>query len=109
MLEVIDRVAQTLTPKITLMIGTITQNKTGFSLAKERAGPGWLGSCQQDGCEEVAMLTQNVPKRFVGLDIHKNYFVVAGVDKKLNQVLGLYEAPDCVSVGIFSLLFLQGQ
>jgi transposase len=39
------------------------------------------------------MLTQTVPKRFVGLDIHKRYFVAAGVDAKLNQVLGPYEAP----------------
>lgn len=39
------------------------------------------------------MLTQTVPKRFVGLDIHKKYFVAVGVDAKLNQVLGPYEAP----------------
>lgn len=46
------------------------------------------------------MLTQNVPspedrrgKRFIGQDIHKNYFVAAGVDQNLNQVLGPYEAP----------------
>ena len=39
------------------------------------------------------MLTQTVPKRFVGLDIHKKYFVAIGVDSKLNQVLGPYEAP----------------
>jgi transposase len=39
------------------------------------------------------MLTQTVPKRFIGLDIHKKYFVAAGVDAKLNQVFGPYEAP----------------
>lgn len=39
------------------------------------------------------MLTQGVPKRFIGLDIHKKYFVAAGVDAKLNQVLGPHEAP----------------
>ena len=39
------------------------------------------------------MLTQTVPKRFIGLDIHKKYFVAVGVDSKLNQVLGPYEAP----------------
>jgi len=39
------------------------------------------------------MLTQTVPKRFIGLDIHKKYFVAAGVDDKLHPVLGAYEAP----------------
>ena len=39
------------------------------------------------------MPSEQVPKRFIGLDIHKRYFVAAGVDKKLNQVLGPYEAP----------------
>jgi len=39
------------------------------------------------------MLTEQVPKRFIGLDIHKKYFVAAGVDSKLKQVLGPYEAP----------------
>jgi transposase len=39
------------------------------------------------------MLIEQVPKRFIGLDIHKKYFVAVGVDKKLNQVLGPYEAP----------------
>ena len=39
------------------------------------------------------MLTQAVPQRFIGLDIHKKYFVAAGVDAKLNQVLGPQEAP----------------
>ena len=34
------------------------------------------------------MQSEQVPKRFIGLDIHKRYFVAAGVDKKLNQVLG---------------------
>ncbi len=33
------------------------------------------------------------PKRFIGLDIHKRYFVACGVDPKLNQVLGPHEAP----------------
>jgi transposase len=31
--------------------------------------------------------------RFIGLDIHKKYFVAAGVDRKLNPVLGVHEAP----------------
>jgi transposase len=39
------------------------------------------------------MLTQTVPKRFIGLDIHKKYFVAIGVDSKMNQVFGPYEAP----------------
>lgn len=39
------------------------------------------------------MLTESVPKRFIGLDIHKNYFVAIGVDAKQNQVLGPHEAP----------------
>ena len=39
------------------------------------------------------MLTEQVPKRFIGLDIHKKYFVAIGVDAKLNQVFGPYEAP----------------
>lgn len=39
------------------------------------------------------MPSEQVPKRFIGLDIHKRYFVAAGVDKKLNQVLGPHEAP----------------
>jgi transposase len=39
------------------------------------------------------MLTEQVPKRFIGLDIHKKYFVAAGVDSKLHQVLGPHEAP----------------
>jgi transposase len=42
--------------------------------------------------QEAEMLTQGVPQRFVGLDIHKKYFVAAGVDAKLNQVLGPHEA-----------------
>ncbi len=33
------------------------------------------------------------PTRFIGLDIHKKYFVAAGVDRKLNPVLGVHEAP----------------
>ncbi len=39
------------------------------------------------------MQTEQVPKRFIGLDIHKKYFVAAGVDAKQNQVFGPYEAP----------------
>ena len=39
------------------------------------------------------MQSEQVPKRFIGLDIHKKYFVAAGVDAKLNQVLGPHEAP----------------
>lgn len=39
------------------------------------------------------MQFEQVPRRFIGLDIHKKYFVAAGVDKKLNQVLGPHEAP----------------
>ena len=39
------------------------------------------------------MLTPTVPKRFIGLDIHKKYFVAIGVDAKMNQVFGPYEAP----------------
>ena len=39
------------------------------------------------------MPIEQVPKRFIGLDIHKKYFVAVGVDKKLNQALGPYEAP----------------
>ena len=32
--------------------------------------------------------SQSVPKRFIGLDIHKHYLVAYGVDADLNQVLG---------------------
>lgn len=39
------------------------------------------------------MQTDQVPKRFIGLDIHKKYFVAVGVDAKQNQVLGPYESP----------------
>jgi transposase len=39
------------------------------------------------------MQTEQVPKRFIGLDIHKKYFVAVGVDAKMNQVFGPYEAP----------------
>jgi transposase len=40
------------------------------------------------------MLQSNpAPSRFIGLDIHKKYFVAIGVDPRLNQVLGPYEAP----------------
>lgn len=39
------------------------------------------------------MQTEQVPKRFIGLDIHKKYFVAVGVDVKLNQVFGPQEAP----------------
>jgi transposase len=39
------------------------------------------------------MLLEQIPKRYIGLDIHKKYFVAAGVDSKLNQVLGPHEAP----------------
>jgi transposase len=31
--------------------------------------------------------------RFIGLDIHKHYFVAAGVDRKLSPALGPHEAP----------------
>ncbi len=36
---------------------------------------------------------ETIPKRFIGLDIHKKYFVAVGVDGKQNQVYGAYEAP----------------
>lgn len=39
------------------------------------------------------MLSEQIPKRFIGLDIHKKYFVAIGVDGKQNQVLGPHEAP----------------
>jgi transposase len=39
------------------------------------------------------MQTDQIPKRFIGLDIHKKYFVAAGVDRKMNPVLGPHEAP----------------
>jgi transposase len=39
------------------------------------------------------MLPEQTPKRFIGLDIHKKYFVAIGVDAKQNQVLGPHEAP----------------
>ena len=39
------------------------------------------------------MQMEQVPKRFIGLDIHKKYFVAVGVDVKLNQVFGPQEAP----------------
>ena len=39
------------------------------------------------------MLIEQIPKRFIGLDIHRKYFVAAGVDSKLNPVLGPHEAP----------------
>ncbi|MBI3168641.1 MAG: IS110 family transposase [Chloroflexi bacterium] len=39
------------------------------------------------------MQTEQVPKRFIGLDIHRKYFVAAGVDSKQNPVLGPHEAP----------------
>jgi len=39
------------------------------------------------------MQTETIPKRFIGLDIHKKYFVAIGVDGKQKQVYGAYEAP----------------
>jgi len=39
------------------------------------------------------MPTEAIPKRFIGLDIHRKYFVAAGVDSKLHPVLGPQEAP----------------
>jgi transposase len=39
------------------------------------------------------MHSEQVPRRFIGLDIHKKYFVAIGVDAKQNQVLGPHEAP----------------
>ena len=39
------------------------------------------------------MQTDQVPKRFIGLDIHKKYFVAVGVDAKMNQIFGPQEAP----------------
>jgi len=39
------------------------------------------------------VLAEDVPKRFIGLDIHKKYFVAAGVDKKLNQLFISREVP----------------
>jgi hypothetical protein len=59
--------------------------------SRTRAGQGLF--YQQTCSQEADMLTQAVPKRFIGLDIHKKYFVAAGVDPKLNQVLGPHEAP----------------
>jgi transposase len=32
--------------------------------------------------------SNTIPKRFIGLDIHKHYLVAIGVDSELNQVLG---------------------
>src|ERR1700690_1208825 len=62
------------------------------SLPKERARPGWPRSCQQVH-QEAQMHSEQVPRRFIGLDIHKKYFVAIGVDAKQNQVLGPHEAP----------------
>lgn len=39
------------------------------------------------------MQTEQVPQRFIGLDIHKKYFVAIGVDAKMNQILGPHAAP----------------
>jgi transposase len=39
------------------------------------------------------MPSDQVPKRFIGLDIHKKYFVAIGVDAKLKQLLGPHESP----------------
>lgn len=35
----------------------------------------------------------STPNRFIGLDIHKKYFVATGVDRNLNQIYGPIEAP----------------
>lgn len=35
----------------------------------------------------------STPTRFIGMDIHKKYFVATGVDRALNPVYGPYEAP----------------
>lgn len=37
--------------------------------------------------------SDSTPTRFIGLDIHKKYFVANGVDRALNPVYGPYEAP----------------
>jgi transposase len=37
--------------------------------------------------------SDSTPTRFIGLDIHKKYFVAAGVDQKLNQVLSTPQQP----------------
>ena len=38
-------------------------------------------------------VSDSTPNRFIGLDIHKKYFVATDVDRALNQVYGPYEAP----------------
>lgn len=37
-------------------------------------------------------ISDSTPNRFIGLDIHKKYFVATGVDRSLNQVYGPFEA-----------------
>ena len=37
--------------------------------------------------------SDSIPNRFIGLDIHKKYFVATGVDRGLKQVYGPFEAP----------------
>lgn len=39
------------------------------------------------------LYSDSTSTRFIGLDIHKKYFVAAGVDRKLNPALGPHEAP----------------
>jgi transposase len=39
------------------------------------------------------MQLNQIPKRFIGLDIHKKYFLAAGVDRNMNPTLGPHEAP----------------
>jgi|SRR5665648_886102 len=34
------------------------------------------------------MNTQTIPKRYIGLDVHKHYLIAIGVDADLNQILG---------------------
>lgn len=38
-------------------------------------------------------VSDSTPNRFIGLDIHKKYFVATGVDRGLNLVYGPHEAP----------------
>jgi hypothetical protein len=44
-----------------------------------------------------------VPKRFIGLDIHKHYLIAIGVDGGLNQVYGPQRVRTCTLVIGFSL------
>jgi hypothetical protein len=57
------------------------------------AWPGWPGFASTFTGGVNMLSSDSTPTRFIGLDIHKRYFVAAGVDTSLNQILRTPQHP----------------